>query len=67
MHSPDFVVFFLEFLFVAQDTVGTMTNGFETTMQHSQLHKQRFNKKTSSEACLNDTLESAVIEWRYSC
>ena len=30
-------------------------------MQHSQLHKQRFNKKTF-EACLKDKLESAVIE-----
>ena len=35
----------------------------QNKMQHSQLRKQRFNKKTSSEACLKDILESAVIEW----
>ena len=34
-------------------------------MKRSQLYKQRFNKKISSESCPKDTLEIAVAEWGY--
>ena len=35
-------------------------------MKRSQLYKQRFNQKISSESCPKDTLEIAVTEWGYS-